>query len=303
MGVYDQAARWAAQAEAEAVVGRLLRGTGLALRFREWVSSRTTPAPGETDRTADQVAALGDEAHPDRPWLLLVEFQSAHDPEKLDITLQEAARLRVEVRHGPDRQHKYRILTALVYLRGRCPEPVLHMTAPNGQGTRHAPVVWDVEADEAGATLEALAQGQATWGVLFWIPLMHGADDPGIIARWRELASALPTERLRGDLARIALIFAELAGRALVWRQGMEGWNVTESPLVNSWIETAEQEARLEEAREFMRLILETRFSIPIPEEVLGTINAQPSRALLVQWSKAALTASSLEEVIAVMRR
>src|SRR5689334_403556 len=118
MPIFDQAARYASQAEPEAVLSRLLSATGAPLRFREWLDTRTTPRPGERDRTADRVAALADESAPDRPWLLVLEFQAQHDPDKLDVTLAEAARLRMEVRHGPERRGKYNVCTALVYLRG-----------------------------------------------------------------------------------------------------------------------------------------------------------------------------------------
>ena len=120
---------------------RLRRGLGIllheqaALRFRQWQDTRTTPRPGEPDITADLVAALGNDARPDQPWLLVFEFQAEHDPDKLDITLAEVARLRLTVRHGDDRRGKYNVLVALVYLRGTCPERVLDMTLPGGWGT------------------------------------------------------------------------------------------------------------------------------------------------------------------------
>jgi len=155
MGVLDQAARYAAQADAEAVIRRVLRGANVALRFRGWVDTRLTPRPGQRDRTADRVAELVEENAAGPPWLLVFEFQARHDPEKLDVTLAEAGQLRLEARHGDDRRGKYNILVALVYLRGECPESVLDMTLPDGRGTRHAPLIWNVGADTAGETLDA----------------------------------------------------------------------------------------------------------------------------------------------------
>ena len=76
MGVYDQTARMAALAEPEAVVARVLRDELVVLRFRGWLETRTTPRPGDRDRTADKVAALDDDRDPARPWLLVFEFQS-----------------------------------------------------------------------------------------------------------------------------------------------------------------------------------------------------------------------------------
>src|SRR5688572_4272030 len=107
MGAFDQAARYAAQADPDAVVGRALAPTGVALRFRDWLDTRALPLPGGPDRTADLVAALDDPATADRPALLVLEFQAQVDPDKLDVTLEEAGILRGHARHGEDRKGKY----------------------------------------------------------------------------------------------------------------------------------------------------------------------------------------------------
>lgn len=303
MGVFDQAARYAAQEAAEPVVSRLVRGLRVSLRFREWVESRTTPLPGERDRTADRVAALVDEADPDQPWLLLAEFQAEHDPDKLDVTLVEVARLRTEVRHGPDRKGKYKVLAALIYLRGRCPTAELDMTVWGLWGTWHNPVVWNLEDEDAGRVLDEVAANPAGWGLLFWLPLMRRGDDPGIIARWNDRVSALPDGRRRGDLGRIALVFAELAGRYVAWEQGLRGLNMTESQVVNRWIKEAQDEARLQQARADLLRFLEYRFPGRVSAEVASTINTQPSFSLLRDWFDSAYTVSTFDDFLAVLRQ
>ncbi len=303
MGAFDQAARYATQAEPEAVVRRLLRGPGARLPFREWADTRTTPLPRERERTADLVAVLADESVPERPWALVLEFQSEHDPDKLDVTLQVVARLRTGLRHGEDRRGRYRVLASLVYLRGRCPEEVLDMTLAGGFGTRHAPLVWNVEADRADVALAALAAGETTWGVLFWVPLMGGGGEEAVIGRWKERAAALPDRRLRGDLAQIALVFAELAGHTAAWEKELEGWDMTESQVVNRWIAKAEEQRDLINAREYVLRALRLRFPDAVPPEVVETINAQPSAQLLREWFDAAMTAATLEDFLAVLRR
>ncbi len=60
MGAFDQAARYAAQADPEAVVRRVLAPAGVPLRFRAWLDTRAIPLPGGPERTADLVAALDD---------------------------------------------------------------------------------------------------------------------------------------------------------------------------------------------------------------------------------------------------
>lgn len=195
MGDFDRAARSAARADPDAVVRRLLAPAGADWRFREWLDTRTVPLPGGSDRIADLVAALDDPSS-GPPTLLILEFQARHDPEKLDATLEEAATFRVRTRHGDDGKGKYRVLTALVYLQGRCPDGVLDMTV-GGYGTRHAPLVWNVEADDAPAALDGVADGRASWGTRFWVPLMAGGEDAAIVARWREVVTATVPEHGR----------------------------------------------------------------------------------------------------------
>src|SRR5438093_580167 len=137
------------------------------------------------------------------------------------------------------------ILVALVYLRGACPESVLDMTLPGGWGTRHAPLVWNVAGDSASESLDALVAGTITWGILFWIPLMNGGDDPDVLARWRELASQVENARIRADLTRIVLVFAELAGRLIAWSEALKEWGMIESQLVWEWTADARREAEV----------------------------------------------------------
>jgi hypothetical protein len=303
MGVFDQAARYATLAEPAPVLSRLLTATGAPLHFREWVDTRTTPPPGERDRTADRVAALVNESAPDQPWLLVFEFQSQHDPDKLDATLAEAARLRFEVRHGADRRGKYNVCTTLVYLRGRCPQTVLDMTLPNGAGTRHAPLVWNVEEDGAGPSLTVVTAVPATWGLLFWIPLMHGGGEVDTIARWKELAGALPDRRARGDLGRIALTFAELGGCFAAWETALEGWDMTESKVVNRWMDEARRDERLKASRQHLLELAQGRFPGAIPAEVVDLIGRQDSAEMLEEWFRAAISAPSAEQFLSVVRR
>jgi hypothetical protein len=302
MGVFDQAARFAAQADPQAVVRRVLAATRALLRFAEWADTRTLSRPGGTERTADLVAVLADAAA-GNPWLLMLEFQARHDPDKIDVTLEEVARLRLHGRHGQDRQGKYRVLTGLVYLQGRCPEPSLDMRLPEGFGTQHTALVWNVEEDVAEAVLNVFDAGQTTWGVLFWVPLMAGGADEAVIARWKERVLAIEDRRRRGDLGQIALVFAELAGRYAAWERGLEGFDMTESNVVNRWVKEAREQARMEKAREYLVGLLRQRFPAIVNPEVLRAVNEQPSLEVLDEWYHKALTAFSSDEFVAVLRR
>lgn len=302
MGAYDQAARFAAQADPHAVVRRVVEPTGAALRFREWIDTRTIPLPGGPDRTADLVAALDDPGG--GPALLILEFQSQHDPDKLDVTLEEAGILRGHARHGDDRKGRYRVLTALVYLQGRCPGAVLDMTLPGGFGTRHAPLVWDVGDDAAAAALDAVGAGGASWGLLFWVPLMAGGRDEGVVARWKDVvARVVPDRRTRGNLAGIALVFAELVGRRAEWVRGLEGSEMTESQIVNEWISQGEARGKLTERRQNLLKLLNKRFPGAVPDDVTKLVNEQESLELLGHWFDAAAEAYTFQQFLAVLKQ
>jgi hypothetical protein len=297
MGAFDQAARHAAQAAPEAVIRRLL-SPSLLWRFREWLDTHTLPLPGGPDRTADLVAALDDPAS-SPPWLLVFEFQAQHDPDKLDVTLEEAAILRGHARHGKDRKGKYRVLTALVYLQGDCPEELVDMTVVGGYGTRHAPLLWNVGQDEAATTLEAVVAGESNWGMLFWVPLMRGGGDASVIARWKEVVATLVEDRhIRGNLAGIALVFAELVGRRLEWKRGLEDAMWTESQVVNEWIGQGFVKGR----RESLLEALKVRFPESVTADIVKLITEQDSPTLLNDWFRAALRAESFEQFLTVVR-
>jgi hypothetical protein len=232
LGVFDQAARYAAQAEPSAVIRGLFAKLGLDPSFDGWFDTRALPLPGGPDRAADLVAML--DLATTIPTLLVIEFQSQHDPEKREVTLEEIALLRARTRHGPERQGRYRALTALVYLRGRCPNSVLDMTLPGGIGTRHTALVWNLQDAPAQTTLEAVAQGALSWGQRFWVPLMAGSQATGEIPRWREIVERTITDkRRRGDLVGIALVFSELAGCRQERERGLEEVTMTESEVLN----------------------------------------------------------------------
>jgi hypothetical protein len=73
---------------------------------------------------------------------------------------------------------------------------------------------------------------------------------------------------------------------------------MTESAVIRGWME----KTQLQDAREMLVLALQTRFGTVSPD-VIETINGQPSRPLLLDWFRHALTAATLEEFIAVLQR
>jgi hypothetical protein len=296
MSDFDHAAGFAAQTEPGVVIGRLLAPTGEALRFRDWFSTRAIPLPGGPQRTPDLVAVLDP---PDGPSLLIFEFQSSHDEEKLDTTLVEAAVFRAYARHGEGNRSKYRVLCGLVYLKGECPTPILAMTLKSGHGTRHAPLLWEVGKEDATAALESVANGKESWGLLFWLPLMTGAEQPGIIARWMELAiEKVSGGWMRENLAGIALVFADLAGRFLVWERALEGWQMGESQVVNRWRAQGEVRAR----RAVLLRMLQKRYPGSVSQDVVQMVEQQADAAVLDRWLDAVMDSPTFEEFVKALK-
>jgi len=303
MGVFDQAANYGYRAEPQALTRRVLDRHGLSFLFRELYETRTTPLPGQRDRTADKVVILDDPAQPAQPWLLLWEFQASHDPEKLDVTLVEAARLRTDFRYGPDRKDKYKVLTALIYLTGICPEGELNMRAGDF-GTLHRPLVWNIAEEQALQALDDVAEGRSSWGLLFWISLMHGGGEPATITRWMEVVTrTVPGRRDRGDLGKIALVFAELAGCRAAWLQALETWDMVESQLYLEWTAAARREGEINNMRKVLFELLESRFPGAVPTEVREVISKQDSLEMLDDWFKAALKVASIDNFRAYVLR
>lgn len=297
MGVYDQAARYAARMCPEAVLPNLL-GVGHPGRQVGWLDTRTVPLPGGAEREADLVAEL--EGGGGR-LLVVLEFQSGHELEKLDTTLLEVATIRKYARHSDGNAEKYRVLAALVYLRGECPESVLDMSLPFRGGTRHQALVWELCRDDAYTALDRLEAGRLSWGTLFWVPLMAGGCDVAVIARWATLVERLaPSPGALAGLRGCGRVFAELVGKAPEWERHMGPKLVSESKVVNDWMEMT----RLDEAKSNLREVIRERFPGLLTADVEAAIADQPSHDVLKSWLRAlARPDQTAEAFLAVLRR
>ena len=94
--------------------------------------------------------------------------------------------------------------------------------------------------------------------------MMTGGDDAGIVRRWMRLAEAVPDSPLRADLAGLARVFADAAGRKLLWTDALKGWNMRQSSVVNEWIDEGRAEGEVTGRRvgqiEMLEAQLVTRF-------------------------------------------
>jgi hypothetical protein len=90
---------------------------------------------------------------------------------------------------------------------------------------------------------------------------------------------------------------------ALRRRTGLGGWDMTESKVVNRWIEQARREGRILALRKSLLKLAQGRFPGCIPAEVVDLINRQDNQELLDEWFQAAISAASAEEFQSVLRR
>ena len=131
---------------------------------------------------------------------------------------------------------------------------------------------------DVGEVVAGIAAGRIARCVLPWVPLMKKAEEPGIIALWLELARQEPDPRRRGDYGGLALVFAELADHHAIWKQALEGWNVTESKQVLEWIGEGEGKGvvkgRIQGAADTLIGLLEERFPPSLPPELITAIRA-----------------------------
>jgi hypothetical protein len=103
----------------------------------------------------------------------------------------------------------------------------------------------------------------------------------------------------RGNLASIATVFAELVGNAIVWKRALEGFDMTESQVVNEWVAQAE----IRKQRQLLLRLLNKRFPGEIPSDVTKLLNEQESSELLNYWFDAAASATTFAEFMAVLKQ
>jgi hypothetical protein len=222
---YDKTARYAAKMDPAGFLHWLLyEPDGLA--YREWLDTRTIPFPGEGDRTCDTVARLDRAGRQAEPVACIVEFQSRRQADILERLAEYAIRARRELHHGRGRCGRFAVLGALVNLTGPPQHTTLRISVPEVPGAEltFRVVVRTMSREDAGATLDGIAQGSITRCLLPWIPLMAGGGEVGIIKRWKGLAQQdHPGAQRRSDYAALALVFSELP---VVARSGSEAWRI-----------------------------------------------------------------------------
>ena len=298
MGLYDQSARYAATAEPGFVLVRLRPILGLTLTFRCWFDTKAVPLPGGSGRQPDLVA-IADEVDAERlAWLLIFEVQSQHDPNKRKVVQLEAMTYLCYAK-DPDRGTDLLPMPVFVYLAGLCPQSGISVRTPTGCGFTGDPALWEIAKDRAEVALMKVESGEYSWGAMFWISLMSGAEEERVIEHWRRLRDDKVPAKRRADVSFVAAQFAELVGRRIAWERVKEGVNMTESAIANEMIELG----RMSEAREGLFEVIRQRFPEVLTPDVEQAIIDQPSLALLREWLRAAASAKTPDEFLAVLRR
>lgn len=78
---------------------------------------------------------------------------------------------------------------------------------------------------------------------------------------------------------------------------------MTESPVVNRWLEKAKQDTELRTTRRNLLHMLNLRFPGAMTEDVTTCINQQDSMEMLDDWFEAGVTAAAWEQFVSVLRR
>jgi hypothetical protein len=123
---------------------------------------------------------------------------------------------------------------------------------------------------------------------------MAGADGPEVVRRWRDLAMRQQQLHLRAAYAVLAQVFAEMAGRAPIWKTGLEGFDMQESALIQGWRKEGIEQGALRNARAAVVKVLQARFlGAAVPEGVRSALEKSTDVQQLTDWlGVAALTAS-----------
>ena len=301
LNVFDQAARYSVQTDPPGFLQWVVPGLNPALRFLGWLDTRTLPFPGEADRTCDTVAELAGDGETGPRWALVVEFQTEPKPDMLDRLLEYLVRLRRGLRFGPDRRGKFDVAVALVGLTGPPQPEVLEMALPGGSSPvlHFNAAVRTLRDEDAATTLDEIAAGQTSRCLLCWISLMRGGGEPGIMERWKLVASLEPDPSRRAIYGAIVLVFAELTKVSAQWRSSLEGWNMRESTIVAEW----KAEGITETKRADLLRLLELRFGTPVPADLDSAIGTEADLRVLALWFDRAILAASLEEFRGSMTR
>jgi hypothetical protein len=288
---FDKASRLAAKLAPHAFLAWAVRLPVGELGFRGWLDTRSLPFPGDPDRTGDTVARLDDAAAGGQPWAVAVEFQTEPDPLMFGRLLGYLSGLWLSVKPDPERGSRFHVGAVVVNLSGTGLASRDMRWPAAGLGTQLMVVERNLASESADELLGAIERGERSRALLAWLPLMRGADDPGIIDRWKVAAEAEPDDRRRAELGSLAKVFSQVADRWQVWADGLKEWNVKRSIAADEWRAEGREQERIASVLE----LLEDRFGV-VPADLGEAIRSTRDLTVLRDWFRLAGRASDLND-------
>ena len=296
MAEFDKGARYLAKQNPHGFVAWLWRPAATPLRFHSWLDTRRLALPASGDHTCDTVAAFRLPDQPEPTHALVTDFKARSERGAVSQVLDYVVRLHLEP--PPEMAAPLHLGRVVINLTGAPQESALSMVFPGlaACGWRFGVLQRTLLEESAAATLADILGGRTTRWLLPWIPLMHGGGHTAIIRGWQRAAQAEPNPEVRATLGSLALVFAELAKRGTVWQDGLRGWNVLKSKIVEEWREEARVEARLATCRETLQALLEERFGA-VPRKWARRIQQTTDLARLKAALRQVVHIQSLDEL------
>jgi hypothetical protein len=296
MAELEQTARYALKLVPSEVLFWVIPELDADLAFVRWLDTQTIAFPGEPDRRCDTVAELVSRSGQSPPWALILEVEARARRNILARVLEYRARLLRKLRHGPRRRDPYLVVAVVFFLRGEQKELEVKVQLPGTDIGHHDRIKpFSLATQNAAGVLERIGREELGRSILPWVPLMLGGGDEKVVQEWVRLANMEANAHRRSEYAALAQVFAAWKKLSPVWKQALEGLKVEEISIVREWKEEARNEARVQERRGHLLMVLGTKFPPEIPAELARTIDQTADPALLSRWFQAALKAPSLE--------
>jgi hypothetical protein len=226
------------------------------------------------------------------PIALLVEVQTRPDASMFGRLCVAGGILWMTIKPNDLPGDRYGLMALVINLTG---------TGQSGRSFRRAasmwelsPCEWNLEERDAESILAEVETGRAPLEVLAFISLMKKGGDDGIIRRWLEVVGKEPSRERRGNLTLVA-VFAERTGCTDTWKKALEGFDVTESTIVNEWKAEAVRKSERRMKAEFL-LRLVKKLPEEAPEELNRAIRDCEDPSKLDAWLDAGFEASSLDD-------
>jgi hypothetical protein len=286
---FDKACRFLIKFDPEGVIAWLLNAAPTDFVFRGWLDTRDTPFPGEPDQIRDTVARLEDPEEGLRPWAVPIEFQIAPSP-MFGRLLKYLGALWDDLRPDPEPGSRYEVAAVVVNLTGRGQSSHASSWKKLKLHTELGIAERNLVEENAEVELTRVEQGAATRGILLLIVLMQKGDDPAIIEKWKQLATAEPDTRRRATLGALALVLSEAVDRQTIWQDALKEWNVTKSTIVEQW----QTEAVIRTQASALLQVLEAKFG-SVPADLSDAVNATKDIETLRRWLPLAVHADSIE--------